>query len=72
MKNKPQTEIFVIFDTEHQVFWRSANEKVSWSSKGVAKTAFSSSRNNTTKRPFAEQTRYKLASVDVTGIKFIE
>lgn len=56
MRKAPQKEIFVIFDTENQVFWRSANDKVSWSAKGVAKTAFSSSRNNTTKRPFAEQT----------------
>lgn len=72
MKKKGQKEIFVIFDTEEQLFWRSANDKLSWSTKGVAKTAFSSSQNNPTKQPFAQQTRYKIAKVAASGIQFIE
>lgn len=63
-------EIFVIVDTHNAVFWKSANDKTSWPSKGTAKSAFGSSRNNPLRCLYGQQDRFKMAKVTTAGLVY--
>lgn len=62
--------IFVIVDTNDMTFWKSANEKTSWPSVGTAKTAFASSNKNPTGKKYREQTRFRVARLELLDTLF--
>lgn len=59
-------ELFVILDTDSNTFWLSGMNRVSFSTAGAAKTAFSSSAKNPLRCLFGEQTRFKIVRVAIT------
>lgn len=67
--SNPKT-IYVIIDSEDMTFWKSANDKTSWPTAGTAKTAFASSSKNPTRKKYAEQSRFRVARVELLETEF--